>query len=896
MVFKNLILILLIYILFISNVKSNNIISLPSNFDIIGPFPIGEREQGLDTLQAYGGIFNIPRADKTLYPSELGNASLVGWVNAPSTTSASGGVTLSLDWMTIVNWSFLQQIWGWNIWLWYAYAVGDFNVPTTGTYVVTCTGTTLVYYIQSSSNKNLIYEFSSDFYAYGTGQQIIDLNSGAYKLYVRMQSSTRLTQSPVGFFTCTMSQTQTDILVLPTETLVSDVVGGNLASPFAAITVINSGNQVLTNVSLKVSDSYNHLVQSKFIRNSASGASQLDLLPGQKFVLQVELNIVTEYKCPLYIELDIMSQDNFVAATNLTMNCTQWGEPFLFTFLDFDGSVQYAMAAPPTSPCGLNSQKCGLIVATHGAGVEASTWLNALPLQETLWIIYPTGRRSWGYDWMSSSRLNIFYGIDYLANNLPGVPSNLKSSYQLDSNRILAIGHSMGSFGCWSLMAHYGDLVIGGACASGFVKLQHYIFYNTDPGLAFVDPVIQGLLMASIAEHDLDLYSTNLVGLPLMTRYGENDTNVNPWHSRRMARMICELSQNETAVGISAVPNQGHWFNGILSDSFMLNYYDSLVNQYEIYHPPIPKTITVTTNNPASSGSRANILILQTIVTARVARIQVTQMYENNELVWIVNTQNVRRFGFTPTPVREAGLPVKIILDNQVFSTVFLPDQHFCRLDKWLPDWNATTDTTWPTYERSPATYGPMRAIFEKPFTIIYGTNTTTASTASLLKWGAVYIANFFNTYGRGSPEIIADVDFIPTGSCNANQNYILLGNTYQNFVANKFESQLPVIFNSDNSFSIGPVQAYNQNGVGISYIAPNQCGQGLILNVAGVDDSGFNNALHAIPQRSGVVAPDFMVVGNEWGWKGAGGIISTGFWDPSWNLAIESSYFSLQT
>jgi len=891
--FKNIL--FLIFILYISYIKCGNV-NLPTNFDIIGPFPIGEREMGLDSLEAYGGIFSIPRADSTLYPSELGNGSLVGWINVQSTTTQSGGITLSLDWMTIVNWNFLQQIWGWNIWLWYAYAVGDFNVPATGTYVVNCTGTTLVYYIQSTSNKNLIYEFNSDFYAYGTGQQVIDLSGGAYRLYVRMQSSTRLTQSPQGFFTCTMSPSQSAVLILPSETLIPDVVGGNLASPYAAITVINTGNTVLNNVTTKVSGAYGHLVESKFIRPKNSVSPTLTLLQGQKTVLQVELSLVSEYQCPLYIELDVMSGDTVLTATNLTMNCTEWGEAFLFTFLDFDGTVQYAMAAPPTSPCGLNSEKCGLILATHGAGVEASTWLNALPLQETLWIIYPTGRRSWGYDWESSSRLNVFYGINYLSSNLPGVPSNLRESYQMDATRILLIGHSMGGHGCWSLMAHYGDLAIGGACASGFVKLQHYIFYNTDPGLAFIDPVLQGLLMASIAEHDLDLYSTNLVGLPLMTRYGENDTNVNPWHSRRMARMISELSQNETAVGISAVPGQGHWFTGILSDTFMLDYYNSLVSRYQFFHPPIPKTITITSNNPASSGSRANIQILQTLITGRVARIQVMQITQNNELVWMISTQNVRRFGFTQTPVRQEGLPTKIILDNQLFSTVFLPDQHFCRLDKWLPDWNTTTDDTWLTYERSPSTYGPLRAIFEKPFTIVYGTNTTSASTAALLKWGAVYIANFFNTYGRGSPEIVADIDYVPPANgCDSNENYILLGNTYQNYVANKFESQLPVIFNSDNSFSIGPVQAYNQPGIGVSYLAPNQCGQGLILNVAGVDDTGLNKALHVIPQRSGIVAPDFMVVGNEWGWKGAGGIVATGFWGPDWNLAIESSYFSLQ-
>jgi hypothetical protein len=45
---------------------------------------------------------------------------------------------------------------------------------------------------------------------------------------------------------------------------------------------------------------------------------------------------------------------------------------------------------------------------------------------------------------------------------------------------------------------------------------------------------LQSLLYASIAEHDTDFYTPNLVGLPFIVRMGGDDETVPPWNLRRM--------------------------------------------------------------------------------------------------------------------------------------------------------------------------------------------------------------------------------------------------------------------------------------------------------------------------------------------------------------------------
>eukprot|EP01132_Coremiostelium_polycephalum_P004749 gene4749-5926_t len=848
----------------------------------------GEREEGYDTMESYGGIFNVLVGDRTQYPSELGNGGKVGWITAP--VSSTPG-SLSLDWSDIIDWSFLQQVWGWNIWLWYGYAVGTVTISQSGNYILQCTGTR-TYFLKNSNNN--VQEFTGDFYGYGVGQQVSYLEQGSYSLYVKMTSSVRLSQSPQASFQCQIIPSTSSLQVIQSETLVPDIVAGNLTSSYASVTVVNTGGTLLRGVTASVKPNQSSITSklvNRLINSNNYENGGIDIPVGQKMVLSMELTYdgATQppLQCPFQIAVDVVSAtDGLLQSTNLVFNCTEYGNPYLFTFLDFDSTVQYAIAKPPIYTCDPQTP-CGVMVATHGAGVEASSqfWMDAIPTQPNLWILYPTGRRSWGYDWEGPSRANVFSALSSLSNSVGS---------SIDTSKIFFVGHSMGGHGCWSLLSHYGDLALAGACAAGFVKLQFYVMFNTRPGFSYVDPILQGLLMASIAENDNDLYSSNLVGLPLMARYGQNDTNVNPWHSRRMARMVCEQSQNESAVIISEVPNSGHWFNGILSDTFMQDYYNSIIAN-GLYLPPIPKTIIITTNNPASSGPRANINILQTLTTGRVGRIQLTQSYQGNDLVWTLSTQNIRRFGIEPNPIRDK-FPSYLIVDGTKVDTGFLPTFNYFREGKWNPIWNLTSDTTWIVNERSPLTYGPIRQIFEKPFTIIYGTNTT-SEMADQFEWGSVYISNFWNTYGRGSPQIIPDTEFQPPSSpCGEQTNYILLGNSYENIVTSKYQNTyMPVFFDSDGSFSISQT-SFNKPGTGVAFLSPNECGQGLLLVISGIDPLGFNKVLHALPQRSGVVVPDYIVVGNDWGWKGPAGILSCGFWDPNWLFNTDSSYIGLQS
>ncbi|KAM9973543.1 hypothetical protein ACTFIW_010643 [Dictyostelium discoideum] len=903
--------ILKFFLLLINYIKCT---TLPNIYNVIGPFPIGEREEIYDTLESYGGIFNIPIGDNTTYPSELGHNSVVGW----STYNWSTPGAFQMEWSSSINWSFYDMPFGWEIYLWYAYVIGDFTATEpSSNYIINCTDIR-TFYIQSQSNPTEIYEFSGDFFGYGNGQQIIYLNQGEqYRIYLKMLSSTRVYGSAFSQFTCNLIPIKETLSIIETESLVPDIVSGILASKYASITLLNSGEMDLTNgitIGLLENSTSDQLFQINPILNT----SLTNILVGQRFSIPFEISIkdsTNQLGCPLNLEIQVSinideigggggDSINKLYTTSIAFNCTEFTNAFLYTFLDFDQTVQYAMLLSPINQCGLNENLCNVMVATHGfLGVTRDpSWFAQFQRQENLWTVMPTGRTNCGYDWASSSRLNVFYSVESLVESLPGVVESQKQFYKTDSSKILFIGHSMGGMGCWNLLVRQGDLALGGACASGFPKLSMYISYETSPGFSYIDQTLKALLMISIEENNVDIISSNLVGLKLMARYGENDTVVNPYHSRRIVRMVAEQSQDENAVIVSEVPNENHYFPGILTDSYMQAYYNSLTSI-----PQIPKTITISTLNPSGTGPRANILILQLSIPFRLAKIKLTQVYNSNgDLIWYLDTQNVKRFAITKEPIR-TEFPSTLIIDNKQQFTVdqyFYPQYHFENTPQQQrsnqKNWTINPDnSTWIQNEKNPSTYGPIRQIFESSIKIVYGTASQNNQTIAQAKQAAIYINNFWNNYGRGSVTIFSDQQYIEQLSnqdTSCSENVILIGNSNENLITNKYIIRSDVSFNQDNSFYIGGENGYlfQGDGIGIAFLMPNRCGGNLVLVIAGTDSLGLDNALHSIPQRSGdITGPDFIVTGPDFRGRGYGGIISAGYWDNYYKLSDSNFYIS---
>ena len=78
-------------------------------------------------------------------------------------------------------------------------------------------------------------------------------------------------------------------------------------------------------------------------------------------------------------------------------------------------------------------------------------------------------------------------------------------------------------------------------------------------------------------------------------------------------------------IRLSEIPGQGHWFDGIMSDDLLQEFLNKTLNPVQLHAksdgqlplPPLPDAFTISTLNPASTGSKGGIRILQLEVPYR---------------------------------------------------------------------------------------------------------------------------------------------------------------------------------------------------------------------------------------------------------------------------------------
>ena len=172
----------------------------------------------------------------------------------------------------------------------------------------------------------------------------------------------------------------------------------------------------------------------------------------------------------------------------------------------------------------------------------------------------------------------------------------------------------------------------------------------------------------------------------------------------------------------------------------------------------------------------------------------------------------------------------------------------------------------------------------------------------------AQQIANSWYLYGRGSVQIIRDVDVLD--GITARYNLIVLGDPRVNqytLSRTKAGTSKLLQFLPDGGIQIRD-SVFNSPGTGSIFLAPSSARTRLGLFITGIDADGLLRALWTIPFRTGIQVPDYTIMSEEYGdpctgWmsksgidgepktKGIGGILALGYWNFEWNF-LESAGF----
>lgn len=238
------------------------------------------------------------------------------------------------------------------------------------------------------------------------------------------------------------------------------------------------------------------------------------------------------------------------------------------------------------------------ILALHGAGVDILSqpwWANSLPRQKHGWIVMSQGRTEWGLDWHGPSAADAFSSVTALSHILFHGPLEWRKWGFNANTRVVLVGHSNGGQGAWYIAARWPDRVCGVIAAAGYIKSQAYVPWSLDRFSHFVDPFLRAVLETSLTPDDNDLFLSNLVGTPILALHGGADDNVPTWHTRELV-VVLKTWDRDAEITYYEDSGRPHWYPEIFKSDRVRAFLDRL------YSPsPVPALRRISDGIPASA-------------------------------------------------------------------------------------------------------------------------------------------------------------------------------------------------------------------------------------------------------------------------------------------------------
>ncbi|KAI8334605.1 hypothetical protein BC941DRAFT_472538 [Chlamydoabsidia padenii] len=936
---------------------------LSNVWHVLGPFPIGMREQdfGADPLEAYGGFRNLKYSKKARFPSELDQSGHVGWTVTQSVDNVVGPLSFPN-----VRWMQNGSAFGWSIEQYQAWTRGTLKITKQSSILIQMHGVT-TFYINGK-------RYSGDLYGYSTTLHWVELEKGTHILETRLVHDVRVfgggnnkngpqCKFSISIFPLDCSTFVDDTLfshqhrlnttaTLLTRDMMKEVLMPSFlqnigfAGKYGSVSIHNLTMESLQVISIRLVfqaySSCNHLSDVVTILRPGiltQRSNHTTLVKGQqrRIGFSFDLKRNTTHDETLFIQASKIHVKIIVSLAtptntftlvddNNTIAAIKWGnydkknsnektdgqESFVFcyTFLDFDGSVQYAKAKRPKTLD--TDENKPVILALHGAGVDIgkdSFWTSSIDAQESVWIVFATGRTPWGMDWHGPSMKNAFCALDGLAQVMDLLFSKSIENHQQtsddydwvvvdksesfsigDINRLIYMGHSNGGQGAWYLATHYPDRAVAVVAAAGYVKIQDYVSYANWISHSHIDPLLFGMLEMAYAEYNNDLHIPNMVGLSVLARYGSEDDNVPPLHTRKYVRLLNEYNKNPELIKVSSVEGKGHWWDTVLNDKEVNKFLETTIQKSTRIQDNEQQHFTIVTTNPASTGTVHGIQIEQLSIPYRKSCIFADLDYDNNSLV--LKTTNVSAFRICRRS------ETTVVIDQTVIHQVDIYKGVLFTLDK-NGKWKIE-DKKWPRRgERSRQSYGPLHRLYEssKPLMIVIPSinrQQLPSSAYTTYHHLALQIAHDWYLYGGGDSMIVGDdhpivafeeIDLTAVTEDESPFYRIYLGVGQDNHAMTQLlglESNYVDIEIDKSSIQIGS-RRFDDPGTGILFVCPGSSSNEMAIVISGLDFEGLELACQLLPRRTGLLVPEWIVTSPLTKEQGLGGILGAGFFGNDW-------------
>lgn len=546
---------------------------------------------------------------------------------------------------------------------------------------------------------------------------------------------------------------------------------------------------------------------------------------------------------------------------------------------EIDWTAQSYALVPP-APSDIDPSKIGLVLSLHGAGVDCMDQARAYAPKPDFWIVCPTNRGRYGFDWQDWGRLDAYEVLED-ALKVTGV----------DPRRVYLTGHSMGGHGTWHLAANDPGRFLAIAPSAGWSSFESY------GGGATVSPLAWMWRAADGASRTLDLAS-NLAQVPTYVLHGEDDDNVPASEARLMLHAIVQAGGKPQS---HFEPGAGHWWDKDEAPGADCVDWPGIWELFRRHEPSDsgPDKYALTSMSPPIARDHAGWFEIEQCIDDGVpSRVSAEwdgawdESLRRHRNRATFRTENVRMLRWAPpefsdgTRADNAGIHgtsyggLECVIDGQRlaagdFFEDFAPT--FERFDgRWrlrdVPDAKA---------EKSASRSGPFKQAFTNRFVLVYGTAGDDAEGRELLE--KARFDSFVWAYrANGDANLMSDAQFL-AGDFK-DRNVILYGNADTNAAWSAvFDDDCPIQAKR-GSITVGG--AKHEGVLAAAFVRPRK-GSRVALAAAFADTGAAATRLfYAFPVFvSGVGIPDYVVFGAGYLRELDGDVRAAGWFDHAWKL-----------
>ncbi len=533
-----------------------------------------------------------------------------------------------------------------------------------------------------------------------------------------------------------------------------------------------------------------------------------------------------------------------------------------------DGSVQYYSVCPPPGPLP-EGERPALILSLHGASVEATDQTRVYAPKDWAYIVAPTNRRPYGFDWEDWGRRDALEVLELA-----------QERFGTDPDRTYLTGHSMGGHGTWQIGAHASQRFAAIAPSAGWKD-----FWSYAGGATFEENDRIGALFERAAQPSRTGFlreNYRHVGVSIL--HGDADPTVPVREARAMRDLLVDIGHKNFAYFERVGGN--HWWADECVDwppFFSFFQHNRRTDWRRALH------LQFTSAAPSLRSEHGWLRVEQTQRAMDPVRLEARLQPENGTVH--LSGENAERFQIdlrsflaadSEPPLWPAQQDLTIHWLDTELRVPYAELQTPIALGPGPGGTLARRPAQLSADQKNPRRMGPFKAGLDHRMVFVYGSIGTPDENAwSLAK--ARFDHERWRYRGNGSIPLVRDVHFDPRQF--PDRSVVLFGNQDTNAAWSSLLSQAPLILKR-GLVAVGDTQ---REGEGLALLAVYPRPDSEVASVVVVGGTGQAGArlTDTLPYFvSGVAYPDWTVLDVSFLKKGLPGILGAGYFGRDWGFA----------